>query len=289
MTGPPTDPPLPELPGVTHREIEVRGVRLHVAQAGSGPPLLLLHGWPQHWWSWRELLGPLAAHYTVLAPDLRGWGWSQAPPGRYDKATFADDVLAIVDHEGLDRVRIIAHDWGGYAAFLLALEHPERVQRLVALDIVPPWPGRPQLRHLLIPLFLTYQVLIASPLGRPLMTSGRGFVRTILRAAAGPGMRWTDADLNLYADVLRDPARARASVACYRTFLTREALRTHHRARDLEVPTLLLMGGASTLRRTFAPEPSRNLVVDAIPGAGHFLAEEAPAAVLERALPFLAA
>src|SRR5829696_9504920 len=107
-------PPLPALPGVSHRAIHVNGTRLHVAEAGDGPPLLLLHGWPQHWWCWRKLIPRLAASYRVLAPDLRGWGWSDAPPGDYDKASFAADIVALLDAEGIDRVSVIGHDWGGF-------------------------------------------------------------------------------------------------------------------------------------------------------------------------------
>ena len=129
---------VPAVPGVEHRDVEVRGIRLHVAEAGAGPPLMLLHGWPQHWWCWRHLIPRLAERYRLLAPDLRGWGWSAAPPGDYAKAAFAADVLALMDLEGLDRVRIMGHDWGAYTAFLLALDHPERFERLVALDIAPP-------------------------------------------------------------------------------------------------------------------------------------------------------
>src|SRR3954451_6876530 len=120
----------PEVRGVTHRRVDVGGVRLHVAEAGEGPPLLLLHGWPQHWWCWRALFARLAEDHRVIAPDLRGWGWSDAPPGDYAKRTFAADVLALMDHEGIDRANVIGHDWGGYTGFLLALEHPERVERL---------------------------------------------------------------------------------------------------------------------------------------------------------------
>ena len=130
---------LAPVPGVRHRTVSAGAVDLHVAEAGDGPPLLLLHGWPQHWWSFRRLIPRLAERYRVIAPDLRGWGWSDAPPGDYAKATFAADVRALLDAEGLDRVRIVGHDWGGYAAFLLALQHPERVERVVALDIAPPW------------------------------------------------------------------------------------------------------------------------------------------------------
>jgi pimeloyl-ACP methyl ester carboxylesterase len=282
-------PALPELPGVAHREVTVRGVRLHVAQAGSGPPLLLLHGWPQHWWSWRHLIAPLAQHYTVIAPDLRGWGWSDAPPGTYAKSEFAADALALLDHEGLERVRVIGHDWGGYAAFLLALDHPERVQRMVTLDIPPPWPAPPSLRQLALPLVLSYQFLLASPLGAPMLQRAPAFVRRLIRLASGPDMRWSRAELDTYAEVLRDADRARASSACYRTFLTRElAASRQRRARELTVPTLLIMGGSSALHRVLRPRPAASLEVRVIPRAGHFLPEEAPAAVLALATPFLA-
>jgi pimeloyl-ACP methyl ester carboxylesterase len=283
-------PALPAVAGVTHRDVVVRGARLHVAQAGSGPPLVLLHGWPQHWFAWRKLIGPLAEHYTVIAPDLRGWGWSDAPDGDYAKSGFAQDIVGLLDHEGFERVRLMGHDWGGYTAFLLALDYPQRIERLVALDIVPPWPGRPRLSHLALPLFLSYQVLLASPLGAPLMMRLPGFVRAIVRLGSGPGMHWSPDELDAYAEVLRDPARARASSACYRTFLTREfpaSARTGSRASELRVPTLLLMGGASSLYRVIGVSPSANLRVEVIPRAGHFLGEEAPTQVLDHALPFL--
>ena len=288
----PVGPQLPEVPGaqVEHREVAVNGVRLHVAEAGSGPPLLLLHGWPQHWWCWRELIPTLSAEHRVLAPDLRGWGWSEAPPGNYAKRTFAADIVALLDAEGLERVKVIGHDWGGYTAFLLALEHPERVERLVALDIPPPWTPRPRLRHLGLPLLLSYQVLMATPgLGTGALTRSNSFIRAIIRRGSRL-RRWTEAELDVYADVLRDPARARASAACYRTFLTREIpsrVRRRYRPRDLQVPTLLVMGSASLLQRTLGPAPGPNLKVEMIDGAGHFLPEEAPTQVLELARGFL--
>jgi pimeloyl-ACP methyl ester carboxylesterase len=282
---------LPPVPGVEHRDVHVNGVRLHVAEAGQGPPLILLHGWPQHWWSWRHLIPRLAQDYRVLALDLRGWGWSEAPRDSYAKLTFASDVIALLDAEGLDRVRLIGHDWGGYTAFLLALEHPGRIERMVTLDIPPPWAGPRRLRQLTLPLFLAYQVIVASPgLGPWTMTSGDLFIRTIIRAGSARAMNWSLPELDAYADVLREPARAAASSACYRTFLTRElpeTLRGRYRPRDLRVPTLLAMGSASFLRWTLAPQPTANLRVETIAGAGHFLPEEAPTEVLELAVPFL--
>lgn len=289
----PLAPELPDLPGaaVQHRQVRVNGVSLHVAEAGSGAPLLLLHGWPQHWWCWRELIPGLAEEHRVLAPDLRGWGWSEAPPGDYAKATFAADIAAFLEAEELERVQVIGHDWGGYTGFLLALDYPDRIERLVALDIPPPWGSPPQLRHLALPLLLSYQVLIATPgLGEAVMTRSGAFVKAIIRGASRR-RRWTDEELCVYADVLRQPARARASSACYRTFLTKELqpFRPRYSARDLTVPTLLLMGATSALQRVVYPRPSHNLDIQLIDGAGHFLPEEAPTQVLDRARSFLGA
>lgn len=282
---------LPPVPAVEHRDVHVNGVRLHVAEAGEGPPLILLHGWPQHWWSWRHLIPRLAQDYRVLAPDLRGWGWSDAPRDSYAKLTFATDVIALLDAEGFDRVKLIGHDWGGYTAFLLALEYPGRIERMVTLDIPPPWAGPRHLRQLALPLFLAYQVLVASPgLGPWTMTSSNLFIRTIIRAGSSRTKNWTLPELDAYAAVLREPARAAASSACYRTFLTRELPATLgglYRPQDLRVPTLLAMGSASFLQWTLAPEPSPSLRVETIAGAGHFLPEEAPTEVLELAVPFL--
>jgi pimeloyl-ACP methyl ester carboxylesterase len=276
-------------PEIRHRFVGLDGVRLHVAEAGDGPPLLLLHGWPQHWWCWRHLLPELARTHRVIAPDLRGFGRSDAPPGDYAKATFAADVRKLLEAEHIERLPIIGHDWGAYTAFLLALEQPSRVERLLALDVTPPWlqPALPGPRHLALPLLASYQVLLATPwLGRRLLTSGPEFVRTLIRAGSGPRMRWSNEELDAYANLLREPARAAASSACYRTFLTRELPALVRRPR-LQVPSLLVMGADSALQRVLRPQPERNLRVETIAGAGHFLPEEAPAAVLELARAWL--
>src|SRR4051794_29109139 len=107
-------PAPPELPGVTHRFVNVGDVRLHVASAGEGEPLILVHGWPQHWWCWRFLIPALSERFRVIAPDLRGLGWSDAPAGDYAKRTWASDILRLMEVERIDRARVIGHDWGGY-------------------------------------------------------------------------------------------------------------------------------------------------------------------------------
>lgn len=88
---------------------------MHVALAGpdDGPPLLLVHGWPQHWWEWRHVIPALAERFRVIAPDLRGFGWSEVPAGGYEKEQLASDMLALLDTLGIERVSWIGHDWGG--------------------------------------------------------------------------------------------------------------------------------------------------------------------------------
>ena len=133
------------MPGVTHRFVEVRGVRLHVAEAGRGDPVVLLHSFPQHWYAWRHVVPLLAGQYRLICPDWRGFGWSQAPPRGYDTASRAADILALMDALGLPRVRLIAHDWGAHAAFMAALQAPERVSHLLAVNAAHPWLRQRQL------------------------------------------------------------------------------------------------------------------------------------------------
>ena len=130
---------IPERPGVEHRFVEAGGLRVHVAEAGSGDPVVLQHGWPQHWLLWRKLIPALAESYRVICPDLRGLGWTDAPPTGYEKEQLASDLLALVDALGYERVRVVGHDWGGFVAFLAALRAPERFERFCCLGSPTPW------------------------------------------------------------------------------------------------------------------------------------------------------
>jgi pimeloyl-ACP methyl ester carboxylesterase len=131
--------PFPHVPGVTHRFVEVRGVRLHVAEAGAGDPVVLLHSFPQHWYAWRHVVPLLSGQYRLICPDWRGFGWSEAPQRGYDTASRAADILGLMDALGLPRVRLIAHDWGARAAFTAALQAPERISHLLAVNAAHPW------------------------------------------------------------------------------------------------------------------------------------------------------
>ncbi|MGW4521740.1 alpha/beta fold hydrolase [Amycolatopsis sp. NPDC004378] len=115
----------------------VDGLRMHYLQAGDGPPLFLLHGWPQTSHCWHQVLGPLAETHTVIAPDLRGYGRTDKPRTGYDKRTMAADIAKLADHLGFDRTAVVGHDRGGRVAHRWALDRPDQVERLAVLDIAP--------------------------------------------------------------------------------------------------------------------------------------------------------
>jgi haloacetate dehalogenase len=113
------------------------GIRVHYLRDGAGPPVLLLHGWPQTCRCWRKVLPALAERFTVLAPDLRGYGLTDKPPAGYDKRTMAEDVRALARGLGFERVALVGHDRGARVAHRWALDHPDEVERLAVLDVVP--------------------------------------------------------------------------------------------------------------------------------------------------------
>lgn len=296
-------PGMPDVPGVDHRVVELpeRGIRLHVAQAGAsdGRPVLLLHGFPQHWYAWRHVMPLLAADHRVIAVDLRGFGWSDAPRGGYTGAGLALDMVALLDALKLGRIDVIGHDWGAWVGFILALEAPERVSRFVAVNMTHPWPEPFKLLPNLWRIWHT-ALLEYPPIGRHVLR-GRGFVRFLLRHWAVDAARWDRAELDVYADVFRDPARARAGEQLYFQYVLHDILRhprgRYRRAR-LAVPTLILAG-----ERDIVIPPSvvgdgdgdgdgtghaDDLRVSVVEGGGHLLPEERPERIADEARAFLA-
>jgi pimeloyl-ACP methyl ester carboxylesterase len=282
-----TLPPLPELPGVDHRYETVNGIRMHYAGAGGGEPLVLLHGWPQHWWMWRDLIGPLAERFRVIVPDLRGHGWSGKPASSYRKAELASDVVALLDRLGLDRVRLAGHDWGAITSLLVASEHPERVERMVAMSVPHPWQRRPDP---VATLATAYQLVLAGPWGR--FAIQHGFMRQMLKGGRSIGS-FSAAEVEAYEAVQREPDAVAASVQMYRTFLTRELpawVRGSFVPRRLTVPTLWLVGEHDILARNSDDgyrAHADDMTLEVVAGANHFMPEEMPAQIVDRMSRFL--
>jgi pimeloyl-ACP methyl ester carboxylesterase len=280
---------LPDVKGMTHRMVDVGAVQMHVAEAGSGPAILLLHGWPQHWYAWRRVAPELASEHRVICPDLRGFGWSDAPPGAYDKATLAQDIIGLLDALELERVDLIAHDWGAWIGFMLCLEHPERFAHYLALNIYTPWPDPPSLRAIAVIARLWYQVALATPILGQTLIRRTSFVRRLITAGA-VHRAWSDEELETFTAPLRARARADASVHLYRTFLLRELPRFlggQYRGRRLTVPTLMLHGTRDLAidHRALGQWQSHadQMEVELREDSGHFIAEELPELVVARA------
>ena len=283
---------LPHVPGVEHRFVDAGGIRVHVAEAGSGAPLLLLHTTFQHWYAWHGLIPLLAERYRVICPDMRGCGWSDAPAEGYEKEALAADVLALLDALGLERAGLMAHGLGGLVGFLAALEAPERISRYMPIGIVHPW--------LQMDLALAaglwrswYQPLVATPGLGPRVAGARWFLRWLLRGTSPHPDSWGDDDIDVYARALAESARSEAMSLMYRAFLLRELVpltRGRYRGRRLTVPTLLLFGAEDRFfsrRALRGYEPhAPEMRIEFLEGEGHFVHKERPELVATRALAF---
>lgn len=131
-------PPMPETSGFEHLVVETSGLRSHVAIIGEGYPVVLLHGFPAHWWQWREIAPAIArAGHRAICPDLRGAGWTTADDPRIDRERHHHDLLALLDALGIEQAHLVAHDLGAIGANQFAYAHPERVRSLVQLSVPP--------------------------------------------------------------------------------------------------------------------------------------------------------
>jgi len=129
---------------LTHRFVDVNGVRLHIAEQGQGPLVLLLHGWPESWYSWRHQFGPLvAAGYRVVAPDQRGYARSEQPPDvtSYTLLHLVGDVIALIEELGEEQAVVVGHDWGAPVAWTAAMLRPDKVRAVAGLSIPPILPS----------------------------------------------------------------------------------------------------------------------------------------------------
>jgi pimeloyl-ACP methyl ester carboxylesterase len=281
---------LPHVEGVRHRDVHVRGARFHVAEAGpdDGPPVVLLHGWPQHWYEWRDALPALAARGAhVVAPDLRGCGWSEITPHGYGRPSLALDVLAILDALGIGRFRLAGHDWGGFVAFLLGLHRPDRVERLLLLNTGHGFPKR-DMKTLKALLGFWYMPLLGLPgLGPRVVRAG--LPERALRQSGEIDGAWTPEDTRIFLD-RTDP---RVTQQVYGSFVFAESTRAllHPPRERLRPPTLFLHGDADAAIR---PDFIRGLEdhaddyrLELLPGVGHFCVEHAPEVVIPKMADFL--
>lgn len=291
-------PPLPFPPvegvDVTHRYVDIGHCNIHIAEAGAGEPLIMYHGWPQHWWMWRRQIPFFARHFRVIVPDMRGFGWSDATAGGYLKDDLADDLVKLIQALGYKQVRLLSHDWGGWIGFITSAKYPGLIVQHFATNIPPIWP---KLSLQMIPATLRfgYMVRIALPFFGPrmLQKSGR-FVHYLLTRGNTHPEGWTEFEKNVFSDQFKDPERAKASAKLYGWFLLREylplGLLGKYKKYRIETPTRLLFGvkdfaiALSWLRGY--EKYMDDFQIERVPDTGHFIVNERPDLVNERAFQF---
>jgi pimeloyl-ACP methyl ester carboxylesterase len=297
--GPGSVPGAPQLPDgfadtFTSRYVDAGEVRLHAVIGGDGPPLLLVHGWPQTWYAWRMLMPTLARDFQVIAVDQRGIGLSDRPEEGYDTGTLAGDLVALMDALGHQRFALYGTDTGMAIAYAVAADHPDRVERLVVSEA--PLPGVTPSPPLLLPPPLNARLwhLAFNQLPAEVnegLVRGREdiFFGAELDASAGTRKLPEDA-VRYYIDTLAaDPDALRGSFELYRAFPTTAAQNQQRKTRRLTMPVLAIGGAEST--GAMAADTMR-LVADDVQGgvvnSGHWVAEQAPEELLAALTEFLA-
>jgi pimeloyl-ACP methyl ester carboxylesterase len=298
-TGPGSASGAPHLPPgfantFVSRYVDANGVRLHAVTGGSGPPLLLVHGWPQTWYQWRLVMPALARDFQVVTVDQRGIGLSDKPEGGYDAGSEANDMVALMDALGHRRFAMVGFDTGMPIAYALAADHPERLERLVVGEAVitgvtpsppllVPGPLNKRLWH------IAFNRLDGSV--NEALVQGREDIYFGAEYAGSAGTPLPDAVVKYYVERLASSRDAlRGSFGSYRAIDVSIAQNEQRKKRKLTLPVLAIGGGkglgdgAANTMRLVAEDVESKI----IPDSGHWVAEEAPEQLLAALIPFLA-
>ena len=277
----------------TSRYVDTGELRQHVVTGGEGPPLLLVHGWPQTWYAWRLVMPALARDFSVVAPDQRGTGLSGRPPDGYDTGTLANDLVALMDALGHQRFAMAGHDTGMWIGYALAADHPDRLDRLAVAET--PLPGVSPSPPLFAPDRLN-NALWHFGFNRlaevnDQLAQGREDIYFGWQFASKAAKKLPDYAVQHYIDTLAaSPEALHASFAIYRALDTTIAQNQQRKQRRLTLP-ILAIGGQYSLGEQIAA--TMKLAADdvqtlVVPGCAHWVAEETPEETLAALTAFLA-
>jgi pimeloyl-ACP methyl ester carboxylesterase len=279
----------------TSRFIDTGELRLHAVTGGEGPPLLLVHGWPQTWYAWRMVMPALARDFQVVAVDQRGIGLSDKPSDGYDTGTLANDLVGLMEALGHQRFAMYGTDVGMPIAYALAADHRDRLERLVVSEA--PLPGVTPSPPLFLPPLLNARLWhlafnqLPAEVNEALVRGREGvFFGAEFDASAGTNKLPEDA-VKYYIDLLAsDPEALRGSFGFYRAIPTTTVQNQQRKERRLTMPVLAIGGAESSGDMVGA---TMQLVADdvqtvVLAGAGHWVAEQAPEELLAALTTFLA-
>lgn len=280
--------------GWAHREERLNGVRLHWVEAGDGPPVVLLHGFPEFWWGWRRQIQPLAdAGFRVIVPDLRGYNLSEKPRGMaaYRIQALVADVDALIGHTGAGRAHVVGHDWGGIVAWWLAMIAPERVDRLAILNAPHPRAFRREIRTLDQMRRSWYAMAFQLPVLPELAIRANDFalLEAVFRAKSVRPGAFSDDDIRRYKEAAARPGALTAMINYYRAAVRAPRLET----RTIPHRTLLVWGERDQALRVQLTRGLEEWVpdirIECLPQASHWVAAEFPETVTELLTGFLRA
>jgi pimeloyl-ACP methyl ester carboxylesterase len=277
----------------TSRYIETDRLRQHIVTGGEGPPLLLLHGWPQTWYAWRLVMPALARDFTVIAPDQRGCGLSGKPGDGYDTGTLAGDLAALMDALGHQRFAVFGHDTGMWIGYALAADHPGRVDRLAVAETPLPGvsPSPPLFANAHLNNALWHFAFNRLTAVNDQLVAGREEVYFGWQFATKAARPLPEYAVRHYIDTLAaSPEALHASFGIYRALDATIAQNQQRKTQQLSMPVLGI-GGEKSLRDQVAA--TMKLAADdvqtlVIPGCGHHPPEETPEETLSALAAFLA-
>ena len=282
----------------THGFAHMNGVRLHYVTQGEGPLLVLLHGFPEFWYSWRQQIPELAKHFKVVAPDLRGYNESDKPVGvaNYRIDTLTADVMGLIRAFGEEKAIIVGHDWGGGIAWAFAADYPQATEKLIVMNCPHPTPfqkhlraNRRQLRRSWYMFF--FQIPWLPELG--LRLTAKRFMEQAFRGMAIRKEAFPDEELKRYVEAIRKPGAARAAINYYRAAFREVVRRGERQFAKIACPTLLIWGEediALGKELTYDMEQyfTDRFEIKYIPQCSHWVQQEQPELVNQYMVEFLA-
>lgn len=284
--------------GITFGNAQIGGVNLHYAKAGEGERLVvLLHGFPEFWYSWRDQIAALSSEYTVVAPDMRGFGLSDKPGAvsDYEASKVADDITGLIRHFGREQAAVIGHDWGATIAWTIAKNHPESLWKLGALQVPPiaTWRKNQSFEQLMASWYMFFFQIPALPEYLMRMNDFAMLEKSLRGSTAQPDV-FTDAEIAEYKKMWSEPGALTGMLNYYRANIVKRFLdKVEEEPVKIKVPTLFIYGekDKAVLPRTVA---GIEQMIDApftevrIPGSGHWVQQEASDEVTRAIRDFLA-